>query len=109
MKLLPSLKQKKRYIIFEIIGLIKISFSDLNDSINKSILNFVGELGKAKLSPLLIKEKFKDKKFIIKVNHSYVDECKSAIILIKKIKNNPVVIKSIAISGTLKKASNYLK
>ena len=106
MKLLPSLKQKKRYLVFEINKALPVK--DVQEEVEQALLLFLGQLGVAKASPLFLKEKYKDNKFIIKVNHTYVDECKSALILIKKIKNTPVLIRSIITSGTLKKASSYI-
>jgi len=97
MKLLPSLKQKKRYIVFEIKSSKEFLYSDLKKSIETALADFVGQLGLSKSSPMLIKEKFKDNKFIIKINHTHVDECKVALILIKKIKNIPVMIKSLVV------------
>ena len=105
MKLLPSLKQKKRYILFEIISDQTFSPQEIQQEVESSFLLFLGQLGIAKSSPLFLKEKTKNNKFIIKVNHTFVDQCKTALILIKKIKNHPVIIKSITTSGTLKKAS----
>ncbi|HLC51768.1 MAG TPA: Rpp14/Pop5 family protein [Candidatus Nanoarchaeia archaeon] len=107
MKLLPSLKQKKRYIVFEIIG-DQFNAEDTKKSVEEALLLFLGQLGLAKTAPLFLSEKFKDNKFMIKINHKFVDECKAAIILIKKIKNKEVIVKSIVTSGTLKKASGYL-
>jgi ribonuclease P/MRP protein subunit POP5 len=103
MKLLPSLKQKKRYIIFQIESEEKFSQSDVKSEVEKALLLFLGQLGIAKSSPMFIK--YKDNKFMLKINHKWVDECKSAMILIKKIKNKPIIIKSIVTSGTIKKAS----
>lgn len=107
MKLLPSLKQKKRYIVFEIIG-EKFSIEEVKTAVEEALLLFLGQLGLAKTAPMFLKEKFKDNKFIVKINHKFVDECKSALILIKKIKNKEVMVRSIITSGTLKKASKYL-
>ena len=104
MKLLPALKQKKRYLVFEVDQ--KFSTADLQNEVGKGLLLFLGQLGMAKSSPLFVKHK--NNRFIIKINHKWVDECKSALILIKKIKNKPVIIKSIVTSGTIKKASSYL-
>ncbi len=101
MKLLPSLKQKKRYLVFEISE--TLPESALKEEVSLALYEFVGTLGVSKMSPLFVKHK--NNRFIIKVNHKYVDECKSALILIKKIKNKPVIVKSIITSGTLKKAS----
>lgn len=107
MKLLPSLKQKKRYIVFEIIG-DKFNVEEVKTAVEEALLLFLGQLGIAKTAPMFLKEKFKDNKFLVKINHKFVDECKSALILIKKIKNKEVIVKSIVTSGTLKKASKYL-
>ncbi|MEK6900497.1 MAG: Rpp14/Pop5 family protein [Nanoarchaeota archaeon] len=110
MTLLPSLKQKKRYVVFGIISEASFSWPEVQEAIEHSLAKFLGDLGMAKASPLLIKEKWNEKKqhFVIKVNHTYVDELKTALILNKKIKNTPVIIKSITVSGTLKKAGSYL-
>jgi ribonuclease P/MRP protein subunit POP5 len=108
MKLLPSLKQKKRYVVFEIESSKKFSYSDLKSLIEIALKDFLGQLGLSKSSSMLVKEKFKDNKFIIKTNHTYVDECKAALILIKKIKNESVIVKSLTVSGTLKKAAKSL-
>lgn len=128
MKLLPSLKQKKRYVVFEIISEKKFSFEEIKQEVDKALLAFLGELGVAKASPMLIKEKSQNNKradresvsnnsvsnnkfnntFIIKVNHKYTDELKSALILIKRIKNTPIIIRSVITSGTIKKADMHL-
>ncbi len=109
MKLLPSLKQKKRYVVFNVESSKKFSYSDLKSVTGNALQDFLGQFGLSKSSPMLVKEKVKDNKFIIKVNHTYVDECKAALMLIKKIKSVSVIIKSVAVSGTLKKASESLK
>ena len=106
MKLLPSLKQRKRYIVFEIVSPEKFSFPEVKKDVEAGLLRFLGEFGVAKASPLFIKDKCKDNKFVLKVNHKHVDEVKSAVILIKTIKNRPVILKSIITSGTIKKASS---
>ena len=110
MRLLPSLRQKKRYVVFELISTKKFSFQEIKEAVDSSVALFLGQLGMARSSPLLLKEKFSPEKqrFIIKVNNKYVDELKAALTLNKKIKNTPVVIKSIITSGTLKKASAFL-
>jgi len=106
MKLLPSLKQKKRYVVFEIISDKQFSQEDVQNEVQLALKSFLGDLGLAKSSPLFVK--FKSNKFIIKVNHNYTDELKSALILIKKIKNVPVILKSVITSGTIKKVSTQL-
>ena len=110
MKLKPSLKQKKRYVLFEIQAAKAFALSEVSEAIGTSLLRFLGELGMAKASPLFVTEKWDEKKqrFVLKVNHKYVDELKTAVILNKKIKNTPVLIRSVLTSGTLKKISSHL-
>ncbi|MFH1275616.1 MAG: Rpp14/Pop5 family protein [Candidatus Woesearchaeota archaeon] len=108
MKLLSSLKQKKRYVLFEIVSNTQFTLKEAQDEVDKAILLFLGQLGLSKASPLFLKERFKDNKFIIKVNHNWVDELISGVILIKSIKNTPIIIRSIITSGTLKKIGGKL-
>ena len=84
MKPLASLKQKKRYIVFQTEP--KQSKEDLQKAVKEALRDFLGVLGVAKAAPLFAK--YKNGKFILKINHKYVDEAKSAVILIKTIKNN---------------------
>ena len=108
MRISPSLKPKKRYVVFEILCEKKFSTSEIQKAVDSALIQFLGEFGVAKATPLFIKEKCKDNKFMLKVAHTEVDLCKSAVILIKKIKNNSVIIQSITTSGTIKKAGTYL-
>ncbi len=110
MKLQPSLRQKKRYIVFEILSDKRISVQEVSKAVDKALLLFVGQLGISRASPMFLKEKFdlKKQRFIIKVNHVHVDECKAALALIKEINGVPVIIKSLTTSGTIKKANSYI-
>ena len=107
MKLLPSLKQKKRYLVFEIIAKKEFTVSEIDGTIKEAIKSFIGELGLAKTAPLFIK--LKNQTFIIKVNHKYVDQVKASLALIKTIKNSSIVFKSLTTTGTIKKANEVLK
>ena len=108
MKLKPSLKEKKRYILFEIVSGQDFSLDEVKSEAEKAWHAFLGDLGVSKAAPMFIKENYKNNKFIIKVSNKYTDEIKSALILIKKIKNTPVIVKSMVTSGTIKKISSYL-
>ena len=94
--------------MFEIISSATFLLADVEKEVMAVLHQFLGDLGVARAGPLFVKEKYKNQKFIIKVNHTAVDECKAGIVLVKKIKNTPVIIKSVITSGSLKKASSYL-
>lgn len=100
--LLPSLREKKRYIAFSIKSADDISFKEAKNEIETSMLKFIGELGFANTGPLFLKD-WKDMKGIVKVNTKYVDHTKAAMALIKEINGKKAKIESIAVSGVLNK------
>lgn len=110
--LLPSLREKKRYLVFEIISKNKIKqASEIFKSIWNAMLSFSGQKGTAKAGIIILEDKYnrEKQKGIIKVNNKMVDVLKSALMLIKEIIREPVAIKSIATSGILKKAEKHIK
>lgn len=106
--LLPSLKQKKRYVVFEIIAKDKLVYRDVKKAIKQTLLTFLGELGYAKAGIMFI-DKYKNKHGLIKVNHKHVNELKAGLTLVKKICGKKVIVKSVITSGTIKKLSKYFK
>jgi len=109
---LPSFREKKRYLAFEIISKDKSSFTAVKDAILTSCKEFLGTLGMAKAGIIIIGEKFnKEKqKGLIKVNNKYVNELKASLALIKTINKKITIVKSLGVSGMLTKAYNkYVK
>jgi len=104
---LPTLKEKIRYLAFEVISDHKINdFNAISKEINDKSLLFLGQLGLAKAGIQILPEKWslKIQKGLIKVNNKYVNELKSSLTLIEKINNKKVIMKSIGVSGILNKA-----
>ena len=110
MRLLPSLRQKKRYVVFEILAEQKFSFQEIKSEVQKAIQQFLGYEGMARASPMLLAERFNEQKqrFTVKVNNASVDTLKAALLFSTSIKNTPLIIRSLITSGTLKKAGLYL-
>ncbi len=110
MKPLPSMKEKKRYLTIQFLSETSFSVKEVRLALEKAFKDFFGLLGLSKASIMIFDEKFnkKNQTIIVKVSHRYVDELKSSLILIKEINREPVAIKSITCSGTIKKASTYL-
>ncbi|MBD3304289.1 hypothetical protein GF343_04020 [Candidatus Woesearchaeota archaeon] len=108
---LPSLREKKRYLAFEIISKEPIKdFSDVSRAVWKALLDLSGVLGAAKAGIWLLSDKFyKDKqKGLIKVNHRNVDLLKSALCTIRQINGTDVIVRSVGLSGILKKAEKVM-
>ena len=107
--MLPSLREKKRYLAFEIISKQKIeNFKEASEAIMNAGLMFLGQLGMAKTGVIILKDKWsKDmQRGIIRVNHKHVDNLKAALTVIEKINGKDAIVKSVGVSGILKKAEN---
>ena len=96
-RLLPSLKEKKRYLAFETISESKITDSDIKNAVKESALKFMGELNYGKAEIKMIKNN------IIKVNSKFVNHLKTSLMLIKDINNKKITFKTKKVSGILKK------
>ncbi|MBR9691827.1 ribonuclease P protein component 2 [Candidatus Woesearchaeota archaeon] len=111
--LLPTLKEKKRYLAFEIISDSQIKdFKMISEQIMDRSLELIGQLGVAKagIQPLSDCWKPNLQKGIIRVGNKHVDELKASLSLIKKINNKDVILKTTGVSGIIKKAKErYLK
>ncbi len=111
--ILPSLREKKRYLVFEVISKEKIDDANaVSNAIWDHSLQFLGQLGAAKAGIMVLSNKWnpEQQKGIVKVSHKHVDSLKSALVFINKIGNNDVICRSLGVSGILKKAeTKYLK
>ena len=110
---LPSLREKKRYLVFEVISKERIkSAEDVSSAIWNASLQFLGKLGTARAGIMSLNNKWNTElqKGIIKVSHKHVDAVKAALIFADKVNNTDVIFRSIGVSGILRKAeSKYLK
>ena len=110
---LPSLREKKRYLVFEIVSKEKINNIDqISSSIMNHSFKFMGQIGVAKAGIMVLKNKWNAElqRGIIKVGHRYVDDVKSALMLMSVIDNKDAIFRSLGVSGVLNKAEReYLK
>lgn len=107
----PTLKEKKRYLVFEVIAKRNLSVSKVKDTLYKTIHTVLGLLDSAKAGIKFLDNRYDEKtnKGILKVNHKYVDSLKFALMHTTKIGETKVIVKSHGVSGILKKAiNNYI-
>lgn len=102
LKLLPSLKEKKRYVVFEVISDKTISYSNAINAIIDNYKKYFGIFGMEK-SNLAALEDWKNQRGIIKVNNKFTNDLKASLPLIKTIDNQNVIVRCIGVSGTLNK------
>ncbi len=102
--LLPSLKEKKRYLSFEIISEKNISVENASKAVNESTLKFLGTLESAKAGFMFLADKYTHNAGVVKTGHKYTEKVRTALALIPTIENEPVIFRTRIVSGTLKKA-----
>ena len=95
--LLSSLRERKRYIDYRVKGASNIEKEYLYSMIKR----FIGELGMGRAGVRILKND--ETKGIIRVNHNYVDEVKTALALINNYNDKEIKVECVRVSGVLKK------
>jgi ribonuclease P/MRP protein subunit POP5 len=108
---LPSLREKKRYLAFEIISDGKIADKQAAFSaIKRAYLSYLGELEAGKAGIMMLGECYNTEKQmgIIRVKHTYLDKLRASLCMIKEIDSMHVIVRSLYASGIIKKAKMYI-
>ncbi len=100
--LLPSLKERKRYIVFEVLSSVAFKEDEVSEAIMQAMHTYVGDLGMARAG--LQFPKWKENKGIARVNHTSADLLKASFTFINSIKNKRAIVRSLGTSGILIKA-----
>lgn len=104
---LPSSREKKRYIVVEVIS--ESAIADPN-SIKKAIiekcLQCIGEFGVEKAKLKVLTERYNKEKqiIIVRTTTKSMDEIKKIINMINKVENKKANVRTLGVSGILKKA-----
>ncbi|RJQ21203.1 hypothetical protein C4580_03085 [Candidatus Woesearchaeota archaeon] len=105
--ILPTLKEKKRYLAFEILSNGKMKdFSDVSRAIWGSLLSFVGTRGAGEMGVIMIPEKYnaKRQRGLIRVAHTGLDTLRASLALVQKVGDDDAIVRSLGASGILMKA-----
>ena len=100
--LLPSLREKKRYLVFEAISEVNLSFKDIKESIISGFKELFGLDGLAKVGLEFVE--YNKNKGVIRTSTKGLDMLKASFCFIRKINKQDVVLRSLGVSGMLKKA-----
>ena len=107
--LLPVLRERKRYVAFEILTEDgkKPSFKDVSNAIWQGVLAYIGQLGAARAGIHVLAERYNPEKMrgIVRVAHTSLDEFRASLTMIREIAGSPVIVRSVGVSGILKKAA----
>ncbi len=105
-KLVSSLREKKRYIAFEVDSESGFSKEEIVNAVDASCRDFLGEYGYGKGGVMIVNDSVNGKKGVVRVNSKYVDLVKVSLMMMKSINNNKVVFKNVKTSGALKNVKN---
>jgi len=104
--LIPSLREKKRYIAFQVIHEKgeDFSYSDMESALWDAMLDFYGELGVSQTSVWLMKDLWNEKRKIgiLRCNHKSVQKVIASLGLIERLGDTRVTFKILKVSGTIK-------
>jgi len=104
--LLPSLREKKRYLVFEVISEKNHGLADVQTALDKAMHSFLGELGMSRAGIIFLKDKWNQdlQRGMLRLNNKHADEVRASLMTLKKINSADVIIRSLGLSGMIKKA-----
>ncbi len=100
----PSLKEKKRYVVYELFSETTLKSDEVIRAINDACLSFMGTLHFGKAGILILKNQMTEKNGIIRVNNKYVDYLKASLMQMTRVGDKKVSLEAKGVSGILKKA-----
>ena len=108
--LLPSLKERKRYIVFDVASDKPVAESDVCAAITDGVQWYVGQRGRAKAGMQFLHELWnpKSQRGIVRVSHTSVDKLRSAFLFVSSIHGIKSSVSTAAVSGIVKKVKSYV-
>jgi len=102
----PTLRGKKRYIVFEVISEGDFDYKELSRAVWFASLSFLGELGTSACEIKMIKNLYnsREKKGVIRCAHDKLEYVRAALAFVTKVSNMNVIIKVLGVTGTINSA-----
>jgi|YelNatPaOPRAMG01_1025707.scaffolds.fasta_scaffold04323_16 ribonuclease P/MRP protein subunit POP5 len=100
----PTLREKKRYILFQVISEEPIVYEDLEQAIWNQFLDTFGELGVSRLDMRIIRNLYRpeNQTCVISCNHASVQQVIAGLGLLSRLGDSRIIIKILKVSGTIK-------
>jgi ribonuclease P/MRP protein subunit POP5 len=100
----PTLREKDRYIAFKVISEETIMYSDLESAIWDTMMDFFGEYGTSKTSMWIVKNLYDEQNQIgvVKCNNKSVQDVITGLGLISRLGDTRVTVKILSVSGTIR-------
>lgn len=101
--LLPSLREKKRYLAIEIFA-PRASPRASFEALRASFRTIIGSIAAGKANLKLIAEKSLPERIIVRVHRDYVDSVRASICLLQTIESQHAQLRTVRVSGSLSTA-----
>ncbi len=100
----PTLRERKRYILFQVISEEPIVYEDLEQAIWNQFLDTFGELGVSRLDMRIIRNLYSQEKqtCVISCNNTAVQQVIAGLGLLSRLGDSRIIIKILKVSGTIK-------
>lgn len=104
--LLPTLREKKRYLVFEVVSERKLAWEAVRSAVESGVLRHIGELGYARAGVQLLPEHWhaQSSRGMLRVSHTSLGEVRSSLGLVREAGGVPVIVRSVGASGILGRA-----
>ncbi len=99
----PTLREKHRYIAFQLVGERPFRKEEVKKAVWEASLSTLGVLGSAKAKPWFIKFDEKSQTGIVRVDRKHVEELRFALTLVTEINGSKAIFRTLGVSGTIKR------
>jgi RNase P/RNase MRP subunit POP5 len=99
----PSMRERKRYIAFEIKSSHPLPF-DADRQLIEKIRGLLGVFGSAKAGILKVKYNRQRQRGILRVGREYVDHTRACFVMVKELSGAKVAVHTVRVSGMIGKA-----
>lgn len=107
--LLPTLRERKRYLAFEVLSASPVSGAIAQEAIMTEVHTFLGDLDLANAGVWFIDDKWnpKNQRGILRVTDTHLDKLRAVLTLINKMRGQDVIVRSLGASGMITTAAGY--
>ncbi|AEH24006.1 ribonuclease P protein component 2 [Pyrococcus yayanosii] len=99
----PTLRDKHRYIAFQIIGERPLKRNDVKRLIWEASLRVLGELGTAEAKPWFIDFDEESQTGIVRCDRNHVERIRFALALITEFNGTRLIVRTLGVSGTIRR------
>ena len=105
--ILPSLREKNRYVAYKVKSEEKLGFGEVKRALEHSCLRMMGQLQMAS-SGFRVMNEWQNNMGIIKINNQYLNEAHASLLFIKEVNGKKAALESVYTSGVVNKVIKKL-